>query len=433
MTTKAAHDTRCGPPLTSSVDPQDSPYRFVVAGLVLLLKASFGLSFFVVGPIAPHIIEEYDISYSEAGLLTGLTLLATTLALPCSMLVGRVPLKVLIALGWFLAASPALTLLAFDYPVLLATRIMFGASIAILLPSLGPLLMYWFRPSELPLVNGLSQASITLAMALSTFVAAPMSEAIGWKAALSVFGFFNLAGALAWMTLGRVGQSAKSPVRGLSLGHAWRVMKSRPALLLAAADAGPVAQYTVLVAWLPAFYFEVHGISLVQAGSMLSLLPLAGFVALIAVGLISVRVQRRRPFLLIPGIMVGFAGFGSFLLADSSLVYVPLLLLGVASWLYVPVLLTVPMELPRMSPEQVSLMWAAIMTVGGTLTFIAPLAAGALTDLTGSYLPGFSLFAVLAWSLAVAGSRLPETRPRRRGAIRLIPAPVDDDDDDDGP
>ena len=76
-------------------------------------------------------------------------------------------------------------------------------------------------------------------------------------------------------------------------------------------------------------------------------------------------------------------------------------------------------------------MWAAIMTVGGTLTFIAPLTAGALTDLTGSYLPGFALFAVLAWSLAVAGSRLPEPRPRRLGDIRLIPAPVDDDDDDD--
>ena len=136
------------------MDPQDSPYRFVVAGLVLLLKASFGLSFFVVGPVAPHIIDEYDISYSEAGLLTGLTLLATTLALPGSMLVGRVPLKTLIAVGWLLCAAPALTLLAFDYPVLLATRIMFGASIAILLPALGPLLMYWFRPRELPLVNG---------------------------------------------------------------------------------------------------------------------------------------------------------------------------------------------------------------------------------------------------------------------------------------
>ena len=82
----------------------------------MLLKATFGLSFFVIGPVAPYIIDDYDISYSEAGLLTGLTLLATTLALPGSMLVGRIPLKALITGGWLLAAAPALTLLAFGLP-----------------------------------------------------------------------------------------------------------------------------------------------------------------------------------------------------------------------------------------------------------------------------------------------------------------------------
>ena len=419
------------------MDPRNSSYRFVIAGLAFLLNACFGLSFFVIGPVAPYIIDSYHISYTEAGLLTGLTVLAqTTLAIPGSMLVGRVPLKSLITAGWLLAAAPALTLLAFDYSVLLATRIIFGASFAVLLPALGPLLMYWFRPRELPLVNGLNLAVTALAMSLSTFIAAPLSEAIGWKEALSVFGFVNLAGAVVWVFLGRVGHSDKAPIRGLTLGHAWRVMKSRTALLLAAADAGPLAQYTALVAWLPAFYLEVHGIPLNRAGSMLSLLPLAGFVALLAVGLLTMRVQRRRPFLLVPGIMVGFAGFGSFLLADSSLVYVPLLLLGVASWLYVPILMTLPMELPRIAPEQVSLMWAAIMTVGGTLTFLAPLAVGALTDLTGSYLPGFSLFAVLAWSLAVAGFLLPEPRARSVGGVRLVPAPArngHDNDADQGP
>ena len=417
------------------MDPQNSPYRYVIAGLGFLLHASFGLSFFVIGPVAPYIIDDYGISHSEAGLLTGATILAqTTLAIPGSMLVGRIPVKVLITVGWVLSAAPVLTLLAFDYSVLLATRIIFGASFAILLPALGPLLMYWFRPRELPLVNGLNLAVTALAMSLSTFMAAPMSEAIGWKEALSVFGFVNLAGAVVWLFLGRVGQSAKAPIRGLSLGHAWRVMKSKTALLLAAADAGPLAQYTALVAWLPAFYFEVHDISLIRAGTMLSLLPLAGFFALLVVGLLSMRVQRRRPFLMIPGMLIGFAGFGSFLLAGSSFVYVPLLLLGVASWLYVPILMTIPMELPRMAPEQVSLMWAAIMTVGGTLTFVSPLVVGALTDLTGSYLPGFSIFAVLAWSLAVAGFLLPEPRARRLGGIRLIPEPThDDDDDEDGP
>ena len=133
------------------MDPQNSPYRYVIAGLGFLLNASFGLSFFVIGPIAPYIIDEYHISHSATGLLTGATILAqTTLAIPGSMLVGRISVKVLITAGWFLAAAPVFTLLAFDYSVLLITRIVFGASFALLLPALGPLLMYWFRPRELP-------------------------------------------------------------------------------------------------------------------------------------------------------------------------------------------------------------------------------------------------------------------------------------------
>ena len=89
------------------MDPQNSPYRYVIAGLAFLLNACFGLSFFVIGPVAPYIIDDYQISHSEAGLLTGITILAQTiLAIPGSMLVGRIPVKALIAVGWFLAAAP---------------------------------------------------------------------------------------------------------------------------------------------------------------------------------------------------------------------------------------------------------------------------------------------------------------------------------------
>ena len=357
------------------MDPQNSPYRYVIAGLAFLLNACFGLSFFVIGPVAPYIIDDYQISHSEAGLLTGITILAQTiLAIPGSMLVGRIPVKALITVGWFLAAAPALTLLAFDYSVLLITRIVFGASFAILLPALGPLLMYWFRPRELPLVNGLNLAVTALAMSLSTLIAAPLSEAIGWKEALSVFGFVNLAGAVVWVFLGRVGQSAKAPVRSLSLGHAWRVMKSKTALLLAAADAGPLAQYTALVAWLPAFYFEVHDISLTRAGAMLGMLPLGRLR----------NPSRRRVAHYADSESASFppgarrhGGFRRVRqLPPCGLLprlRPPCCSWAWRPWLYVPILMTLPMELPRMAPEQVSLMWAAIMTVGGAFTFVSPL------------------------------------------------------------
>ena len=397
----------------ATVDEQRlSSYRFVIGGLAILLGLSFGLSFFAISPITPLIIEEYGINHSTASLLTSLVSLSHVLfAIPGSMLLGRVGLKKLILLGWVLVSAPILTFLAESFLVLLALRVLYGVGFALIFPAMGPLAMQWFRSKELPLANGLFLAVASLGIAISTFIVAPMAEAIGWKVALSLFGGLSLIGALSWLMLGRAqtlkgAGEAESPP---SIKGIWDVLRSRTTLLLAVADAGPFALLTAAVAWLPTFYHEVHGMSLARAGFLMGILSITGFVSLVLASLLSLRVARRRPFLIIPGFLVGFAGFGSFLLADSVAVYVAVVALGFACWFYLPILMTIPMELPETDSKRVSLIFASIMTLGSVMTFLSPLVVGATTDLLGSYLPGFAIFSVLAWSLGVSGILLPET------------------------
>ena len=394
-------------------DQRDSRYRYVIGGLTVLLWLSFGLSLPAIAPVTPLILEEYGISHGMAGLLTGsVILMMSGFSIPAGMLVGRVGLKKLIGVAWFMAAAPALSFLAEGFPTLLAMRMMFGLSLAVLLPAFGPMLMQWFRPRELPLIIGLNLAMATVGMTLSTFVTAPLGEAVGWKMTLSIYGAVALVGAFLWMRLARVQQPTQSS-RHLSVGEVWSVLRDRTTLLLALADAGPFAQYIALTTWLPTFYFEVHGMSLSAAGSAVGLAPLSGVVALILAGVLSMRVVRRRLFLIIPGVVGGLAGFATFLLAGSGAIYPALLLLGFGAWFYLPMLHTIPMEVPDAVPERVSLVLATIGALGGVLSFVAPLAVGILTDVLGSYIPGFMIFAVLSWSLVVAGVLLPETgRPR---------------------
>lgn len=390
-------------------DQRDSRYRYVIGGLTALLNLSFGLSFPAIAPVTPLILQEYGISRGMAGLLTGsVILMMSGFAIPAGMLVGRVGLKKLIGVAWFMAAAPALSFLADGFPALLAMRMMFGLSLAVILPAFGPLLMQWFRPRELPLINGLNLAMTAVGIALSTFITAPLGEAVGWKTVLSIYGAVALMGAFLWMWLARVQQPVQSGGR-LSVGEMWSVLRSRTTLLLALADAGPFAQYIALTTWLPTFYYEVHGMSLSAAGSAVGLAPLSGVVALILAGVLSMRVVRRRPFLIVPGVVGGLAGFATFLLAGSGAIYPALLLLGFGGWFYLPMLFTIPMEAPDAVPERVSLVLATIGTLGGFLSFVAPLAVGILTDVLGSYIPGFMIFAVLSWSLVVAGVMLPET------------------------
>ena len=403
---------------TEGSEPGLDPYRFVVAGLAALFGLSFGLSFFSVSPITPLIIDEYEINRTTASLLTSLTFLANAaFAIPGSMLVGRIGVKRVIAIGWLVGSAPLLSFMAESFALLLALRILYGLGFAIMFPALGPLLMQWFRPKELPVVNGLVIAVASLGVTVSTFVVVPMSDAVGWRTALSVLGSVSLLGAVAWMIFGKTRSSLEEGDGQISLTGAWTVLRSRNTMLLAAADAGPYALYTAALAWLPTFYHEVHGMSLERAGTLMGILSLSGLVSLVLASALSLRVSHRRPFLIVPGVLAGFAGISTFLLADSSAIYIAVVALGVTSWFYLPVLMTVPMELPGLDPNRVSVTIATILTVGGLFTFLSPLTVGALTDLFGSYLPGLALFSVLAWSLGVSGFFLPETGVRANAAL----------------
>jgi len=391
-------------------DQSFTAYRFVVLGLLVLLSLSFGLSFFAVSPITPLIIDEYGINRSTASLLTSLVFIAQAgFAIPGSMLVGRIGIKRVIAVGWVLGSAPLLSFMVESFPLLVVLRVCYGLGFAFMFPAMGPLLMQWFRPRELPLVNGVFIAVASLGVAISALVVVPMSDAIGWREALSVFGAISRFGAVCWLILGRERRGVGESVSHISIAGVWRVLRSRNTLLLAAGDAGAYALYTAALAWLPTFYHEVHGMSLEKAGGLMGLLSLSGVFFLVVASLMTMRVKRRRPFLIVPGILAGFAGFGSFLLADSVAVYVAVVALGFTSWFYLPVLMTIPMELPGTDPNRVSVTFGTILTVGGIMTFLSSLTVGVITDVTGSFLPGFALFSVLAWGLAVAGFLLPET------------------------
>ena len=141
----------------------------------------------------------------------------------------------------------------------------------------------------------------------------------------------------------------------------------------------------------------------------MGILSLAGFVALVLASLLTARTRKRRPFLIIPGIVTGFAGVAVLLLPDSVALYIALAFLGFACWFYLPALLTIPMDMYPNDPRRVSLISATLLSIGGIASSVAPPTVGAIADLTGSLVPGLAACAVLGWTLAIAGVLMPPT------------------------
>ncbi|SVB36335.1 uncharacterized protein METZ01_LOCUS189189 [marine metagenome] len=389
-----------------------SSYRYVMAAVVLILTFSFGLSWFAVAPVTPLIMGEFNINRSTASLLISLIALThLILGVPSSILVSRIGPRKAITAGAVLGSFPVLSFLTMDYSLLLLTRIVLGAGIALIFTAMGPLAMQWFSARELPLFNGLWAASMALGMAVSSFLVVPLSDILGWKLGLSIFGGISVIGGMCWVVFSPNLRTSGKELQKFPIKDTVQVMKSRNTLLIAAADAGPYALLAATAAWLPSFYHEVHGMSLVKAGSLMGILALSGTCSLIATSFLMLWIAHRRIMLIIPGIIVGFAGLGSFLLAGTPLVYLAVAALGATAFMYLPTLLTIPMELPGTDPLKVAVIFGTLMSVGSAATMLSPFIVGFTTDLLDSYVPSLTLFSVLAWSLPIAGFLLPETGP----------------------
>ena len=406
-----------------AADSKPSNYRFAIAGLTLWAHFAGGLSFQAVSPVLPLITEDYNINHTTAGLLAGVVLMMSgAFGLPGAAIVGKLGVKRVYGISWFMMGAMTLAALSPGFEGLMALRIAYGLGMAAMMPATGPLVMHWFRPKELPVINSLNIAMFTLGMMLSVSMAAPLSDVLGWPRVLGLFGAVGLGGAFAWLLWGRAPDAIEGPGGFVAWREVWTVVKNRTVLILGLADAACFSLYIALTSWLPTFYHESRDVSLTEAGFIIGLLPFMGIFAVALGGFLPLKIGEKRLFFIVPGAMAGLGGLGAVLVDNTAVTYVSVVLVGLGSWLYIPMLLTLPMQLPGMTPSRVAIAWGWIMTASGLAGFVAPLAVGAIRDAFGTFIPGFLIFAGFAWFLFVAGFLLPGTATPRATAAPPAPA-----------
>ena len=342
--------------------------------------------------------------------------------MPLGLFGNRFNLKKTFALGAFLQAAGILTPLCTAYFPLLATRIVFAIGTAITVPLATAIAAEWFTSRELPFVTGITMSFVNLGNAFSFIVTVPLAVAFSWNAPLTIYGTFALVCAVAWSVWGKdrpLKPAVEPPIRARVTAsnlstNARSILTQRSSILLAIAAMGVWCLGNAMGAWLPSYYHEVFKMPLEKASSITAIITGAGTVACIIGGILPLRVGRRKPFLIIPGIFMGLFAMGSVLFNNALVIYFCVAGFGFFANFHTPSLFTVPMELPGLSSRNGAIV-ISLMLVGGNLgNFIGPLLVGYLTDLTGSYLPGFAICAVVSLSLLVVGLLLPETGPAVR-------------------
>ena len=391
------------------------PYRFVIYALVVLMNFSLGLMFLAPASLLPLITEEYGLSHSGgAFVVTSITLVFMVGSLPAAIIVSRWNTRAVYGIGWALMGCAALTPFVGGFWALIGLRFVQGLGASALTPLTAAIIMRWAPEREVPIVNAVSLATLTVGLGVALYLGPILASWTSWQWAIGIEGLIALAGAALWLVLWRERrierEAAAEPV---TMAAIVSVLRRRETWLLAIAVIGPWAQFNTLSTFLPTFFEDVRGLSLESAGILAALFAFAGIPANILGGLIATITGRRRPILIWSGLVIGAAGMTTLYAPVGIILLIAVVTAGFLHWIYEPTLFTVPIELRGSSPERAGAIWAAILTTGNASSFVAPIVAGYIIDGTGSFILGIGSIAVFSFTMFFAAIFLPETGPGR--------------------
>jgi len=276
----------------------DLTNRWVVLGLLFLVGLTAPMQFQAVAALAPFLIAEAGLTYTDVGVLSGLFMLpGVVLAAPMGPLSAWLGDRMTLVLGILLMAASAVAFALTDsYAMMFASRIVGGAgavAVAVLLPKV---VTDWFAGREIATGMSIIAASVGLGigitMALLPTIAAPTS----WRIAMLAIAGLTVLSVLPLLALYRDETAGRSKaVEGALL---WRI-GTHELILSALAGVGRglfSAGYAVFMSFLPPLLIA-RGLPPVEAGVLTSLTAVASIISVPLCGYLSDRTGKPAWFI----------------------------------------------------------------------------------------------------------------------------------------
>ncbi len=389
--------------------------RQVLTSIALLWLAGNGLrlTILAVPPLIPAIHDEFHMSETQVGILAGLpVVLFAFAAIPGSMLIARFGALATAIIGLVVTGlGSALRGAAPDVWLLYGATIVTGFGVAVMQPSMPPLVRAWL-PDRIGFAtavytNGLIIGEI-LPVALMIPVVLPLVGG-SWRLAFVAWGVPCLAIAAALYAFAP--RPAAARLDSAAARKWWPDWRSSLLWRLGLMLGGVNAAYFSTNAFLPDYLSQLGRPDLIGPGLIalnIGQLP-ASFLLLTLVG----RVEKRAATYLIFGALTLAAALGIIFGKDLMIVAAAALVGFSASavlilMLALPPLLSAPEDVPRMA--------AGMFTISYSCAVIVPIVSGLVWDATGVPATGFVPIALAALLIIVFA---PTLRLHDRGGARV--------------
>jgi len=377
-------------------------YYYKVWGTLLFGWTSLYMVRVGMSPLLVPIMDEFHLSYADAGLLSSAVFWAYTfMQIPSGYMGDRWGHRRFLLFGtlcWSILCL--LTGFVTSFALLLVARFLTGMAEGTYFGNDRPIISAYTPTAKMARGQGISAIGMGLGMGFGILFAGQIAEWWGWR---TVFILYSIPSFLAcffvWKVIRDPAPASWHPdEKEVRFSIAFR---SKSLWMLYIAHFGTMYMFWVLGTWSPAIFLELGVGGIGSSGIYAGMLGLIGVPALILSGVISDKLRQRRQnryshlavCLLGMCIVTFLMGFGLDVGLSSAWFVVLLILGGLAVWSFFPPFYAI---LSDYVPKKIlGTTFGAANTVGFMASLLAPWCTGYLRDQTGSFSWGFYVAGVV--------------------------------------
>ncbi|WGL15651.1 MFS transporter [Microbulbifer bruguierae] len=325
--------------------------------------------------------------------------------LAAAALLMRLGTKRAFTLAMVLIAAGGLGALAGSYGGWLASRLALGLGGALAIVYFAPVVMHYFSAEERPLINGINAAAFNTGNLLALLSTTLLTAWLGsWQSVVALYGVMVVAlGILWWLSAEDFPLSGSSDKpaenyglrQGVGEGFNWWL---------------PLAYCGVLFCYIAVFaLFPLIDGFAVASSHLSAVMIAAGMVGTVAGIIVTKRYPLRLPVLRYAGLaLVGFAAL-MVTSREPIIAYGAAALAGFCMFLPMTALVTLPQELPGMTPAKITVTFAMFWSISYGVETVLMYGAGVLADVTGEPATAAYFAVACSASLFVFSFLLPES------------------------
>jgi cyanate permease len=397
------------------MEPATSRYRWAMLGLVWLLYVVFGVYTRSLAPLVTPIIKDLSISFVEMGFILGSWQLTyIVFATIDGAIIDRWGLRKSLLIGVIIMGlSEVLRYFAGGFVTLLLCVALIGIGGPMISIGCPKAIVLWFDEKERGLATGICMTAPSIGglVALSTAnsIIMPLTGD-SWRLTFVVYGAAAfVAAALWWWRAKDTGEAGTKGETGiLRIFSTLARLRIVQLILLMGLFSFTISHG--FDSWLPQI-LEARGISPAAAGFTASIPLLVGIPSVLIIPRITPAPARNY----VIALMSALVALALLLVATGSgiVLTLALALFGLSATPIMPLLILILMQSPEVGSKYLGSavgMFFCVAEVGG---FAGPLVLGMIRNMTGDFLAGTLLVAVLSVLMAVMGLYL-KRKPARQ-------------------